>query len=193
MLRDAFSVLREAIMRRPRFQNWARTELLRSTGLKTFSLRKLAALAQASESPDLATLLMLYAHESGSLERLMSLTYDSDLRKYFVSIEQRLGKRSVERLALRGTPMMTLPKACREAFKAYERAYHAPETIEAEKRELQRAAHEAMLRTGVSPAELARELSLDPGNMHAFLVRGETGRFRLETCEEITRHLGIGD
>lgn len=180
-------------MRRPKFQNWARTELLRSTGLKTFNLRNLAAIAQASDSPDLATLLMLYAHESDSLEKLMDLTYDSELRKYYVSIEQRLGKRSVERLALRGTPMMTLPKACREAFKAYERAYHAPETIDAEKRQLQEAAHEAMLRKGISPAELAHDLSLDPGNMHAFLVRGETGRFRLETCLAIARHLGVGD
>lgn len=172
-------------MRRPKFLNWARAELLRSTGLETFDLRKIAAVAQSEESPALATTLMLYAHEADCLDRLMSLTYDSELRKHFVSIEQRLGKRSVERLALRGTPMMTLPKACREVFAAYDRAFHSPELADAEKQELQVKAHEAMLRSGVSPTHVARELNLDPGNMHAFLIRGETKRFTLETTRRI--------
>ena len=45
----------------------------------------------------------------------------------------------------------------------------------------------AILRSGVSPAELSRTLHLDPGNMSAYLKRGELHRFTLETARAIAK------
>lgn len=176
-------------MRRPRFGNWARAELLRETGLQSFSLRKLAALAQATDTSHIAPSLFLYAHETGCISRLMSFVYEPGLYDEYESIEHHLGKRSVERLALRGTPMMSLPESYRSVLTSFESAYHKPELIEKKKRELQQAAHRSMLRSGTSPAEVAKQLGLDAGNTHAFLVRGETQRFSLESAERIERFL----
>ena len=172
-------------MRRPRFGNWARSELLRETGLESFSLRKLAALAQAEDTSHIAPMLLLYAHESGCIPRLLSFVYDPALHREFELIEHHLGKRSVERLALRGTPMMSLPEPYRAVLTSFEAAYHKPELVDQRKRALQQAAHDSMLRSGSSPAGVARHLGLDPGNTHAFLVKGETHRFSLETAEKI--------
>ena len=175
-------------MRRPRLKNWARRELLESLGLSSFNLRKIAALVQG-DNHELAPLLMLYAYEAACLDRLHALIYDKELKEEFDQVNRLFGNRDVERLALRGTPMMTLPEAYRNVLSAYAIAYRKPEAIELEKRTLQESAHEAMLRQGVSPADLARELNLDPGNLHAFLTGGDTHRFTLETIRSIESHL----
>ena len=176
-------------MRRPRFKSWARSRLLQISNQKSFNIRKLCALAQAEESDCLTATLLLYAHEADCLDRLMSFIYEPDLRDELLAVEQRLGNRSIERLALRGTPMMSLPKAYRDVFEDYERAYRAPELNDLEKQKLQQSAYASLLRTGISPAEVAHDLGLDPGNMHAFLVRGETQRFTLDTSRRIERFL----
>ena len=172
-------------MRRPRFKNWARSELLRTSGLKAFSLRKLAALAQSTDTEVCPELLFLYAHEAGCSDRLQSLLYEQKLIERFNSIEHQLWNRSVERLALRGTPMMSLPEKYREVLAAYERAYHAPEIIDSEKKALQESARLKMLKSGLSPADIATSLDVDVSNIHAYLVRGETQRFTLERAQAI--------
>jgi len=119
----------------------------------------------------------------------MSYIYDSDLDSEYTQVIHHIGKRSVERLAMRGTPLMTLPKAYRAVFKAYENAYYAPERIEEEKRSLQQSAKLAMLQSGESPADIARALNLNYENLHAYLVRGEIKRFTLDTARAIDAHL----
>ena len=176
-------------MRRPRFQSWARSELLKATGSRSFNLRKLAARAQAGSDESLTATLLLYAYESNCLDRLMSYIYDADLKHEYSQVIQHIGKRSVERLALRGTPLMTLPAPYRAVFKAYEEAYYAPERIEEEKRSLQQSSNLAMLQSGGSPADIARDLNLNYENLHAYLVRGEIQRFTLDTIRTIDTHL----
>jgi len=41
------------------------------------------------------------------------------------------------------------------------------------------------LKSGTSPAALARALEVDPGNLNAFLARGETHRLTLETARRL--------
>ena len=176
-------------MRRPRFQNWARSELLKAACSRSFSLRKMAALAQSRSDATFVATLMLYAHEAGCLERLLALVYDPGLLDEFRSVEHHLGQRSVERLALRGTPMMALPQVYRTVFRAYEAAYHAPELQDQEKQALQQRSKLSMLKLGLSPSEIAHDLGLNYANAHAYLVRGDTHRFTLATARAIDDHL----
>ena len=172
-------------MRRPRFSRWIRLQVLSLAHTKAFSLRSLAAQAQREANGELAAALLLYAHENQCVSRLMSYVYDEALQREFEKVEAHLGKRSAERLALRGTPMRSLPEKYRALLEAYERAYHTPERIAAEKLALQRQAHEAVLRSGVSPAALARTLGVDPANLHAYITRGETHRINLEAAHRL--------
>lgn len=176
-------------MRRPRFKNWARSELLRTSGLRAFNLRKLAALVQSADTKLSPELLFLYAHEAKCTDRLRSFLYEPNLIERFDSIEHQLWNRSIERLALRGTPMMSLPEQYREVLAAYERAYHAPEMIVSQKKALQESSHLKMLKSGLSPADIAAILDMNASNLHAYLVRGETQRFSLEKARVIEAFL----
>ena len=46
-----------------------------------------------------------------------------------------------------------------------------------------------MLRSEIIPSELARELHLDVANLNAYLMRGETQRFTLDTAPTIAPYL----
>ena len=172
-------------MRRPRFARWIREEVLAIAGTTSFNLRKLAAKAQRTSNSELACALMLHAHEKNQMNRLLSYVYDEELYQEFTAVEARLGPRSVERLALRGTPMMSLPEIYREMLDRYNDAYHAPERIAAEKQALWDDTRKLLLKSGESPAEVARALNLDAANLSAYLARGDTGRFTLETVRAI--------
>ena len=178
-------------MRRPRFNRWIKSEAMRLAHTTSFNLRRLTALAQRqrAESDELAAALLLYAHENGHLERLLSYVYDDELRAEYATVEQRLGNRSVERLALRGTPMMSLPQSYRTFLERFEAAYHTPERIADEKQQLWEQTRQAMLRSGLLAAELARALNLDAANLNAYLTRGETHRFTLETARSIATYV----
>lgn len=176
-------------MRRPRFRNWARSELLRRSGSSSFSLQKLASLAQSGAHEDISPLLALYAHEAECVDRLFTFVYDANLREEYLRIEHHLGKRSVERLALRGTPMMSLPLSYCSVLEAYEHAYHTPEHARAAKEAIRNRSWNVMLQLGITPAELARALDTDPANLHAFVVRGDVDRFTLEKAQELERYL----
>lgn len=173
-------------MRRPKFSRWIRLELLSMTNTKRFSLRKIAASAQKrNASPQLWAALVLYAHENECINKLRALAIDESFTEELRKVETHLGARSVERLALRDTPMMTLPQAYRDIMAAYNLAYHTPESIAEEKRELRERTRKAVLEAGMSPTELANSLGLDVSNMTAYLTRGETHRFSLETARRI--------
>ena len=176
-------------MRRPRFRNWVRSELLRLSGFDSFNLQKLASLAQSEAREDIAPLLVLYAHENGCIDKLFGFIYDSNLRNEYLQVEHHLGKRSIERLALRGTPMMSLSLSYRSVLESYERAYHAPERTRIEKESIRERSRIAMLKLGITPAELAHALDLDTANLHAFIVRGEVDRFTLQKARELETHL----
>lgn len=172
-------------MRRPRFYRWIRSETMRMAHTSSFNLRKMAARAQRNPQGELAAALLLYAHENNQVERLFKYVYEQDLLDEYKSIEERIGHRSIERLALRGTPLRSLPDRYGALLEAYDAAYHMPERIANEKGALRESIQLNMLRSGTTPAELARALDLDPGNLNAFLTRGETHRFTLETTRRI--------
>lgn len=172
-------------MRRPKFSRWIRLEVMRLTGVKRFNFRKFTTRVQENNDVKLAAALLLYAHENDCIENLMECVYDENLRNEYNKVEKHLGDRSVERLALRGTPMMSLPEPYREIMAAYEEAYYTPERIAEEKRALHEKAQEAVLRSGISTTELAKELGVDRANLSAYLTNGETHRLSTEAVERL--------
>lgn len=172
-------------MRRPRFKRWIRNEVLRIAGAESFNLRKFAAQAQRDGNRELSCALLMHAHENGQFERLMSFVYDGDVADEFIAIEKHLGQRSIERLALRGIPMRSLPAEYRELLVRFEDAYHTPENIAEEKRQIWEHTKQSVLETGISPAEIAHELGLDQPNVSAYLSNGDVGRFTIATAREI--------
>jgi len=174
-----------------RFHSWARRQLLALAGMRKFSLRKLAAYAQREGTPEFRAGLFLYAHETDCVERLMSFVYDETVREEYLAIEDRLGARELERLALRGTPMMLLPVAYRGWFEKFEQAYHAPERDAQEKRDLLGRSRAVMLTQGISPGEVADALGLNHANAYAYLSSGDIGRFTVQTAREIAGYLGV--
>ena len=179
-------------MRRARFHSWTRKHLLELSGMDKFSLRKVAAYAQGEKStPEFRATLMLYAHENDCVERLMSLIYDEELREEYRSVEERIGARKLERLALRGTPMMVLSQPYRDVMAAFLEAYETPERNAAEKRALCDLSRRAMLEAGISPAEIADALNLNRPNTYAYLSSGDEKRFTVETARQIADYLHV--
>ena len=193
-------------MRRPKFSRWIRQEILEITKTKRFNLRLLASRAQTElekertrpakpdgaskgESPSspslLAAALYLYAYENECLDRLAGLMYDKQVLAEYEKVGKHLGGRSVERLALRGTPMMSLPPQYRELMARFEEAYYTPERVADEKRELSERTREVVLRLGVSPTELSRALEIERANLSAFISHGETHRLNLQDARKL--------
>ena len=178
-------------MKRVRFHSWIRRRLLETAGLDRFRLRELAALAQRTGDGRLRAALLLYAHENGCVDRLMKLVYDDGVRKEFEKVEDRIGAREVERLALRGTASMVLPQAYREWLDEFVFAYTAPDRNEAEKEDLCARSRKALEERDESPADVARALNLNKSNVYAYLSSGDTKRFTVETARTIYHYLAI--
>ena len=172
-------------MRRPKFARWIRLEIMKLTGVKRFNFGKFAMRAQEKSNGLLAAALLLYAHENDCLDNLMEHITDTELRNEYNKVEKHLGDRSVERLALRGTPMMSLPEPYRVLMARFEEAYYTPERVAKEKRELHQRALEAVRRSGASTSEIARELGIDRANLSAYLANGETHRLSTEAIERL--------
>ena len=172
-------------MRRPKFSRWIHKEILRIVGVGRFNMRKFAAQAQNDVNGELAAALLLYAHENDCLDTLLPLITDKHLLDVYTKVEKHLGDRSIERLALRGTPMMSLPPQYRDLMARFEEAYYTPERIAEEKRELHQKVLDAVQRSGASTAEIARELGIDRANLSAYLAKGETHRLSTEAIERL--------
>jgi len=172
-------------MRRPKFARWIRLEIIKLTGVKRFNFAKFTARAQEQHDDLLAAALLLYAHENNCLDSLMEHVTNVDLLNEYNKVERHLGDRSVERLALRGTPMMSLSEPYRELMARFEEAYYTPERIADEKRELHQQALDAVRRSGASISEIAQELGVDRANLSAYLANGETHRLSTEAVERL--------
>ena len=176
-------------MRRPVFERWMRKKLVAALGMKPFDMRAVAARVQKGGSGPFAAALLLYAYEAGRTDELMALTWSDGLRSEYERVIARLGGRSVEKLALRGTPMMSLPPSYRTLLEAYANDYHKPERISAAKRGLWEQARDLQLKTGVSSAKIAKDLELDPSNTAAYLKGSSLDRLSVESAREIVRYL----
>ena len=184
-------------VRRPVFERWIRRECLRVAQTQSFSLVKLAALAQSMHrGPSdrvsrkrLAAALHLYAMSNGCERRLQAHIYDAALRHKQEQVAKHIGARDIQRLALRGTPMLTLPQEYRDIMQAFAEDYHAPELQAEEKRQLHQESRQLQLVKGITPTEIARAVGIAPTNAIAYLSHAAVEKITVETAREILDYL----
>ena len=177
-------------MRRPTFDRWIRREILRISKAKSFNFRKLVAQAQRNNAPDrLAASLLLYAYETDRTQKLFELVWDSSIRKEYESVLDVFAGRSVESLALRGTPLMSLDPDYWSLLARFADDYYAPEKVASQKRELWEEARQAQLKAGVSPAEAAKACGMDVANVTMFLNHADLGRLTMKDIKALCSYL----
>lgn len=171
-------------MRRPTFERWAKREALRAANARAFSFKNLAGALQdgctALKAP-----LFLYAYETDDLDRLFRYIRDDSLIEEFKRVENVLGGRPAEKLALRGTPMRLLPCEYQACFDAFSLAFRAPERLEAEKRALWEKTVSAQRRKNIPNSAVYQRLRLNPGNVNSYLKDGAVEKLSLENARII--------
>ncbi|MCL2889186.1 MAG: hypothetical protein FWE65_02050 [Eggerthellaceae bacterium] len=174
-------------MRRPTFERWIRRYLLSLAGTESFSLRKLAAMAQ-TESPRLAEPLLLYACASGSVERLLGFVWRRELLDSYRSVLEAIGGRDLAGLAL-GSEIGGLPLEYRKFLDSYRIAYRKPESAGESKRLRWERSRMLQLEKGISTAQICRALALNVGNVNAYLKHGDVGKLSLKNATDIMKFL----
>ena len=180
-------------MRRPTFDRWIKRKAQSYSDYPRFSMRKLAALAQSDDpsidSSHLTAALFLFARENDCLEQLTSLGWSDEAHANYEKFNEAIGERDIERLALRGTPLMSVPEEYRDILSDFSEAWHAPENGAKEKRELWKKTHDLQIRIGISNAAVARAVKLDPGNANAYLSKGDIDRVTTAKAREILEYV----
>ncbi len=168
-------------MRRPTFVRWAKREALLAANAKAFGFKRLAGLLQDGFE-NVKAPLFLYAYETDDLTRLRRYILDASLLDELKRVENVMGERSVEKLALRGTPMRLLPPEYQACLDAFARAYRTPERLEAEKRVLWEQTTHEQKRKGIPNSTVYQRLGLNPGNVNAYLKDGAVEKLSLENA-----------
>lgn len=184
-------------MKRPTFERWIRRECCAIAQTDSFSLVKLAALAQSQRKGPgdtvsrrrLAAALQLYALSNGCSQRLNNHVWDKKLLEKYVRVERAIGARDIQRLALRGTPMLSLPSEYRTLMTAFYENYYSPEISAEKKRALREQARELQLKTGTTSTDIARATGIAVTNVVAFLKNGEVSRISIEGIEDMLAFL----
>ena len=184
-------------MKRPTFDRWIRRECCRIAQTDSFSLVKLTALAQTSHKGPkdtiprkrLAAALHLYALANGCEQRLFNHVWDRKLMERYERAHKAIGSRDLQRLALRGTPMMSLPAEYQAIMQAFYENYYSPELTAEKKRVLHEEARELKLKTGTTQTEIAQATGIAVTNIVAFLKNGELNRVSLEGIDAMLEFL----
>jgi hypothetical protein len=173
-------------MRRLSFSGYLESYVRYLSGGDALALRPLAELTQSE--PRLVEPLLLWVAKTGRDQRLQRLLADRDdltrELKTLVSLEQRDQLESA--LSTEG------PELRAEYSKVW-RSYLARSNAPARDAELKLAARSralALERTkGVSRYRMAKDLGLNPGNLHAFLAQGNASKLSLERAFELVSYL----
>ena len=175
-------------MMRPSFDRWLRREIVRLAGADRFNLRKLAASAQGN-NPRLLEPLYLYAYATDTLDRLYSLTWREEVLASYEQATKALNGADLSEAALRNEQIPDLPRDYSKFLEAYRVAYENPE-IKAESKQLRwQRSHELQLQKGVSNAEIYHALSLNPGNVNAYMKHGALEKLSLANATKIMEYL----
>ena len=183
-------------MRRPTFKRWIRRRCCALARVDKFSFMTLMALAQSPakkrdgiDRTSLAAALHLHALSNNCIPHLREYTFSDELREKQARVESALGARDIERLALRGTPLLTLPVEYREILQAFYDNYHLPEKVAQEKLALQEQARDMQVRYAVFSIDIANATGIAAPNVVAFLKHADVGRVTLDGAESIVNYL----
>ena len=184
-------------MKRPTFDRWIRRECCRIAQTDSFSLVKLIALAQTSHKGPrdtvarkrLAAALHLYALANECEQRLYNHVWDRKLMERYQQARKVIGSRDLQRLALRGTPMMSLPAEYQAIMSSFYENYYSPELTAEKKSALREEVLELKLKSGTTQTEIAQATGIAVTNVVAFLKNGELNRVSLEGIDAMLKFL----
>ena len=184
-------------MRRPVFNRWIKQECSRIAERDRFSLPQFVALAQSyRENPSdtvdrkrLTAALHLHAIANGCLPRLHEYVWKESLEEHYRRVENALGARDIQRLALRGTPLMSLPQEYRDVLQSFYEAYYAPELLAQQKRSLHEKARLLQLKSGTTSTEIANACGIALPNVVAYLKNAAVEKVSLDSAQAILSYL----
>ena len=173
-------------MRRLTFGGYLESYVQYLAGKDTLALSQLAPLLRSE--PRLTEPLLLWAVKTGHAQGLSkALEAQADLArelKTLVSLEQQN--------ALESALAVEDPRLRPEYSKVW-RSYLARSNAPARDAELKLAARERVLvleaAKGVSRYRMAKDLGLNPGNLHAFLAQGNPSKISLSRALELVEYL----
>lgn len=173
-------------MRRLTFNGYLESYVRRLAGKDTLALSQLASLGQSE--PRLVEPLLLWATKNGQSERLLKLLEGRvDLQR-----ELRLLVSLEDCNRLEASLADTDPRLRREYVKVW-RSYLVRRDGAQRDAELKLAARERVLALEpmkhVSRYRMAKDLGLNPGNLHAFLSQGNAAKLSLDRAYELVRYL----
>lgn len=173
-------------MRRLTFKGFLDEYVQALAGEETRSLTRLAALSQVE--PRLMEPLLLLAVVSERQERLSPLLSDQPrLQSELAELSRLHAKGQLERALESGDKRLRA-----EYVKAW-RSYVTRRDAHARDADLKLVARERVLslekRKHVTRYRMAKDLGLNPGNLHAFLAQGNPTKVSLERALQLVRYL----
>jgi hypothetical protein len=173
-------------MRRLSFAGYLESYVRYLAGADSLALRPLAELTRSE--PRLVEPLLLWATKTGRDQRLQDLLAGRDELKRELHTLVSLERRSQLESAL-STASPRLRTEYSKVWRSYLARSNAPERDA----ELKLAARERVLALetakGVSRYRMAKDLALNPGNLHAFLAQGNTSKLSLDRALELVSYL----
>ncbi len=175
-------------MRRPKFSRWIKKQLLTDSGLTTFDLARLAALAQ-TDQPRLAEPLLLWALSNNALDRLMPLVWRDPLQRKYDRVIKLLEDQDIEAFALQADQLALLPNLYQKVLRDFSDAYWGRGPRQREALQCWEAIHTLQLELGIRNARIYQDLKLNPGNTNRYLKYGEIDKLSLEKAQLIEAYL----
>jgi hypothetical protein len=173
-------------MRRLTFKGYLQSYVQQLAGLSTLSLPRLAALARSE--PRLTEPLELWAVATGCAPRLARLLKaQGDLERELVLLA------SLERDGRLESALAAEDPRLRPEYTKVWRSYVARRDAHARDAQLKLEARNRALALektkGVSRYRMAKDLGLNPGNLHAFLAQSNPTKLSLDRAFELVRYL----
>lgn len=162
------------------FRGWLLSYCQELTGLKTTSVKKLAA-AVEDNAPHASAAVFLLAVNEEKLDSLLEHVFEPDLREewnYIASMlpENQTDAEAFARLAYRG-----LPSRYRKVLDAYDAIAEGQENDSRAKTLMAEKTIAALARAGRSRYRLCRDLGLNEGNVYAWLA-GDPSKVSRDTA-----------
>lgn len=173
-------------MRRLTFEGFLESYVQQLAGERTQSLRRLAE--RAAAEPRLGEPLLLWGVVSGRAHQLAPLLAGQGSRATELELLVALDRECALESTLAGEPSV-LPAEYAKVWRSFVVRRDAPERDATLKREARKRALDLEPKAHVSRYRMAKDLGLNPGNLHAFLAQGNVSKLSLQHAYELVRYL----
>lgn len=173
-------------MRTLTFPGYLESYVLRLSGGKTLAVKELAAMA--TKEPRLVEPLLLWAVETDRSRSLCKLLKDGSRMAKELGTLESLGQQQALEPALASEDSALGPEY-RKVWRSYLARANAPKRDAELKLQARRRVLELEATKNVSRYRMAKDLGLNPGNLHAFLAQGNASKLSLDRAFGLVDYL----